>query len=121
MIEKTSCQQCGTHIEFDIDHANQFVACPSCGQQTRLILPAKPKAEFQPAKFPSKLISCPDCLHQVSKEAFSCPECGRMIHVPYRIVRTVVGHFYWMTLLYTIAAFIIGWLVKELIDVKYPH
>ena len=41
MIAECSCQQCGVNIEFDIEQANQFVACPSCGQQTRLLLPSK--------------------------------------------------------------------------------
>lgn len=42
MIAKTSCQHCGIHIEFDVESANQFVSCPSCGQQTRLLLPNQP-------------------------------------------------------------------------------
>lgn len=42
MVLKTSCQHCGVHIEFDIEAVNQFVACPSCGEQTRLLMPSKP-------------------------------------------------------------------------------
>ena len=39
MIVKSSCQHCGIHIEFDAESANEFVPCPSCGKQTRLLLP----------------------------------------------------------------------------------
>ena len=38
MIAKTSCQHCGIHIEFEVENANQFVPCPSCGKQTRLLM-----------------------------------------------------------------------------------
>lgn len=41
MIVKTSCQHCGIHIEFDAESVNEFVSCPSCGKQTRLLLPRK--------------------------------------------------------------------------------
>ncbi|MDR3412086.1 MAG: hypothetical protein P4L87_14280 [Formivibrio sp.] len=39
MIAKTSCQQCGQHLEFETDSAGEFVTCPSCGKITRLLLP----------------------------------------------------------------------------------
>lgn len=48
MIAKTSCQHCGVHIEFETENDGEFVACPSCGHQTRLLLPSKP-ATVQPA------------------------------------------------------------------------
>jgi hypothetical protein len=48
MIAKTSCQHCGIHLEFDAESANQFISCPSCGQQTRLILPSPAKPSPQP-------------------------------------------------------------------------
>ena len=46
MITKSSCQHCGQHIEFEAENAGEFVPCPSCGKQTRLLLPAsKPTAK----------------------------------------------------------------------------
>lgn len=48
MIAKTSCQHCGQHIEFEVENAGETAPCPSCGQQTRLLLPSKP-ATGQPA------------------------------------------------------------------------
>jgi hypothetical protein len=38
MIAKCPCQQCQTNIEFEIEHAGEFVQCPNCNQQTRLLL-----------------------------------------------------------------------------------
>lgn len=45
MIAKCPCQQCGVNIEFDAEQAKQFVACPSCGGQTRLLIPSDPPPE----------------------------------------------------------------------------
>lgn len=39
MIAKCSCQNCGVHIEFEAEDANQIAPCPSCGTHTRLVLP----------------------------------------------------------------------------------
>ena len=44
MIAKCDCQQCGQPIEFDIEHDREFVACPTCDKQTRLLIPIQPKA-----------------------------------------------------------------------------
>jgi hypothetical protein len=50
MITKTSCQHCGVHIEFEMENAGETVPCPSCGKQTRLLLPSKPADSELPAK-----------------------------------------------------------------------
>lgn len=42
MIAKCPCQNCGINIEFEVEGAGQFCPCPSCGKQTRLLLPSKP-------------------------------------------------------------------------------
>jgi hypothetical protein len=42
MIARTTCQQCGVHIEFEAENANEFVACPSCSKQTRLLIRDEP-------------------------------------------------------------------------------
>jgi hypothetical protein len=51
VLAKTSCQHCGIHIEFEAEEANRFAPCPSCGKQTRLLLPqsqtAKPLSKNQ--------------------------------------------------------------------------
>jgi rRNA maturation protein Nop10 len=39
MIAKCPCQQCGTNIEFEIENDGEFIDCPACGKQTRLLLP----------------------------------------------------------------------------------
>jgi hypothetical protein len=58
MIAKTSCQHCGIHIEFEVENANQFVSCPSCGKQTRLLVPgANPGMKYftvRPGNTPAK-------------------------------------------------------------------
>lgn len=58
MTAKTSCQQCGVHIEFEVENAGETVPCPSCGQQTTLLLPSKP-ATGQPAPVKTKQNSQP--------------------------------------------------------------
>ena len=42
MTFKTTCQQCAAGIEFDAEQANEFIACPTCGKQTRLLVQAAP-------------------------------------------------------------------------------
>jgi len=56
MTAKCPCQQCGVNIEFDVEQANQFVACPSCGNQTRLLLPSsKPAIKEKESNRPQHL------------------------------------------------------------------
>jgi hypothetical protein len=56
MIAKCPCQQCGVHIEFEVENAGETVPCPSCGQETPLLLssaklvaPKAERAQTQPA------------------------------------------------------------------------
>ena len=57
MITKCPCQHCGVNIEFEAEYDGQFVACPSCGNQTRLLLPnskpASPKLKPGPRQQPN--------------------------------------------------------------------
>lgn len=39
------CQHCGGPIEFHAEHTGSMAACPHCGQQTELLLPAPPEEE----------------------------------------------------------------------------
>ena len=83
MLTKTPCQHCGTNIEFDVENANEFVPCPLCGQQTRLLMPARK----QPAtSFPASLRPCGDCGKVVSVRAVFCPACGGFNRIPFRLV-----------------------------------
>jgi uncharacterized Zn finger protein (UPF0148 family) len=50
MIAKAPCQQCGTNLEFEAEHYGQFIACPVCGQQTRLLLQKPDYQESSPKK-----------------------------------------------------------------------
>jgi len=97
MTEKTSCQFCGTHLEFDVENANQFIECPSCGKQTRLLLPPVskpvsqtiPKAEVRLGFF-KPMRTCGDCGFEISKRAVFCPKCGGFNTVPFSLVWRVV-------------------------------
>jgi len=55
MIAKTKCQHCGVHIEFEAENDGAFVPCPSCGKQTRLLLPSKPVKSSVPDPAPKEL------------------------------------------------------------------
>ena len=59
MIEKCPCQQCGVNIEFDAEYDRQFVTCPSCGNQTRLLLPSAKPAAPKPAPVPPPVLPPP--------------------------------------------------------------
>jgi DNA-directed RNA polymerase subunit RPC12/RpoP len=43
-LVKCKCQHCNQSIEFDSDGAGQKIACPNCGMETLLFIPAKPIA-----------------------------------------------------------------------------
>jgi predicted RNA-binding Zn-ribbon protein involved in translation (DUF1610 family) len=82
MIEKCPCQQCGVNIEFEIENANQFVPCPSCGKETRLLMPGTSEhaqttlAAKLATRTGGKTVPCVDCGHKISRRAFFCPSCG---------------------------------------------
>ena len=37
---KCACQSCGVHLEYPIEAEGAHIACPQCGQQTRLLRPS---------------------------------------------------------------------------------
>src|SRR5512139_4090706 len=39
---KCSCAHCETHLEFPIEAAGAVIACPNCGQETKLVLDEPP-------------------------------------------------------------------------------
>jgi hypothetical protein len=47
------CQYCNGHIEFDVAHVGEVVACPHCGLETTLYIPQAPLARPTNAKSPS--------------------------------------------------------------------
>lgn len=95
MIQKTSCQHCGQHIEFEVETANQIEACPNCGKQTRLFT-ANAKG-FKPERkiAKSKLAPCNECAKVISSSAIFCPHCGDYKKVPFGMILSVVflGYF----------------------------
>jgi hypothetical protein len=93
MLTKTTCQHCGQHLEFDVEQANQFIACPSCSKQTRLLLPAsggKPNPTILAKQTETKMQSCPDCAEIISRRALMCPNCGCATGVRFRFVWDVM-------------------------------
>jgi len=45
LLAKCSCTRCGTHLEFPLEGAGAFIACPHCGEQTQLTLEAPPQSD----------------------------------------------------------------------------
>lgn len=74
MLTKCPCQHCGVNIEFDVEMGGQFVDCPSCNQQTRLIYSGNPNPSKESAN--PKLKKCDDCGQEISRSADACPHCG---------------------------------------------
>jgi hypothetical protein len=113
MIAKCPCQHCGVNIEFEVENGNQFVPCPSCGKQTRLLLP-KPSAtrpKFERLAPELKLQACEDCGGEISRKSVLCPHCGKFINVPFRLV--------WMAVGYSICAFALFDLIRLLMDAVF--
>ena len=106
MIGKSTCQNCGGDLEFDVEDTGKEIECPHCHQTILLraaFRPAPPESaplrngpptmrwwhvKFQPtppksaplpqqvAAAPGNLTTCPDCAKQVSRRARFCPNCG---------------------------------------------
>ena len=120
MITKCPCQQCGVNIEFEAEQANQFVACPSCGKQTRLLLPGSREhaltshAAKLNAKAETKMTTCPDCGLQVSRRAFWCPACGSMGESLFWKIWEIMAAFWLVNLVVAVLAFLIWKLFEAL-------
>jgi DNA-directed RNA polymerase subunit RPC12/RpoP len=82
MIGKSTCQNCGGDLEFDVEDTGKEIECPHCHQTILLraaFRPAPPKSAPLPqqvAAAPGNLTTCPDCAKQVSRRARFCPNCG---------------------------------------------
>jgi zinc-ribbon domain len=88
----TECQHCSGHIEYPSELGGGSIQCPHCQQVTTLPLPVtspppplpitppyKKMSETTPTERSKLLRPCPDCGHQISKEALICPSCGRRV------------------------------------------
>ena|ERR1043166_2527182 len=85
------CFHCGGSFQYDPDGFvetsrsdilvyGQEVGCPHCGKSTPLYCDLKTQKPSQPAsvsKPVGNLFPCPDCNHEISRHALSCPHCGR--------------------------------------------
>lgn len=79
------CTKCGQHLVIDAAGAGQAVNCPKCGQV--LIVPSQVKYRDESSVAlqqstdargkPTNLLHCPDCQREVSKQAATCPHCGK--------------------------------------------
>lgn len=73
------CQHCDQKIKFNAANAGHTVACPNCGMETMLFIPAVEKKQTYNNPELSSLRSvqaCPDCLDPISRRAIICPNCG---------------------------------------------
>lgn len=114
MISKTSCQHCGQHIEFDVESADSFTACPSCNRQTRLLIQQKPKSfKLAEPKTETPLVVCEDCGHIISRRALACPNCG--------CPGTVTLRFAWRATSNVMVAFLLWSAVFGLIVLAVNH
>lgn len=79
------CPHCEESFIIDEKLAEEIIICPSCKQEfVPMSIPQERKINPGPRRVSnavrsSKLLSCPDCGHQVSPSARSCPGCGRLM------------------------------------------
>lgn len=55
-MKKCICNHCDQHIEFDESMAGSEVACPSCGMDTKLLIPIKTTTSELPKQPPRESI-----------------------------------------------------------------
>jgi|GEM_PF-641959 hypothetical protein len=80
MFVKVNCQFCRQPFDFDSSSGLPQIDCPHCGKQNHVELPAptpKPELTIQHgAPNLSGAKPCPDCRHQVARDASLCIHCG---------------------------------------------
>jgi DNA-directed RNA polymerase subunit RPC12/RpoP len=100
MDAKCSCQICSGHIEFDASRAGEAVACPHCGMETTLFVPATDRKVASPPVLlpetppannnpPTALkCFCARCGRGIEYDGgqagrvFECPHCGMAMQLP---------------------------------------
>lgn len=83
---RLTCPSC--HTAFDFDRIPLPGAlCAKCGRP--FVQPPPPIPV--PVQEAGRIIPCPDCGHDVSRQARACPNCGRPIYVPEAVARFIYG------------------------------
>ena len=82
MDTKFNCPRCNQNLSVEASGAGMLVNCPNCKEQIEIprgAVEGKEAMEGKEETMNPKLMPCPDCGHQVSKQAATCPGCGRRI------------------------------------------
>jgi DNA-directed RNA polymerase subunit RPC12/RpoP len=115
-----ACQRCHGAIEFDDESAGQIVECPSCHEQTALLLPSKPKL-FKSAQKPEyRMTFCLDCGKEISKKAILCPSCGAFHNIPFRLVWQATCAVLFTLFIISVIGAIIGGIFAAIVNAGRP-
>ncbi len=75
-VVRFTCQRCSRQVTaHGVASGEDFMTCPYCHELTA-IRPGSDPAAGPASITQARLQPCPDCGHQVSRRAASCPQCG---------------------------------------------
>ena len=119
MIAKCQCQQCGQNVEFDAEEfqrsgetphrfLGQIINCPTCRKPTQLYMMRQAAPEFKmAAAVNNKVVTCPDCSHEVSRNALFCPSCGAFERGLFRNIWRIASTFWLVSALFVFACLLL--------------
>jgi hypothetical protein len=122
MMTNITCQHCGQHMEFDVEQANQTVARPSVGKQTRVWSPevgGKQNPTDQAKDTGTTMQSCPDCAELISLRALMCPKCGCATGVRFRFARDVIWNVVLVNLIFVAIGLVLFFLLWRILPLVY--
>ncbi len=76
-LAKCSCQHCGGHLEFEIAYAGEHVACPHCGNETRLYVPVEATTLGVPYSSPAPPEPAAQAAYRLANEHTAPPPVPR--------------------------------------------
>jgi len=112
---KSQCHNCRNSIEFDANLLDQgetrTIKCPHCRLDVILIAPPREVKHWALTE-EARMMSCPDCNKTVSRNASSCPHCGRVLKsIFWKTFKVIVSIIVILALIYFVFGLILTALV----------
>jgi len=111
-----SCPHCGCQIRFSESAAGHIAKCAECHKPVEVPPPESTDAirEYdEPSALQGRLVACPKCGYQVTREAYACTNCGRRLkRLPVKWVAIWLAWLFGITALVAVVFLVIRAIVS---------